>query len=124
MAGTSPTRTREPRHPGVYAEKTPERPAIIMADGSGMLTFAGYEMRSNQCAHLLRQVGLRRGDGVALFMRNELDFMPMVWGAWRAGLRVTAIATHLKAPELDFIVGDCEASSIRIICIIIKPLKR
>jgi long-chain acyl-CoA synthetase len=112
MPGTLPTRTREPMHPGVHAQKTPDRPAIIMADGSGMLTFAGYEMRSNQCAHLLRQMGLQRGDGVALFMHNELDFMPLVWGAWRAGLRVTAIATHLKPAELDFILGDCGAGAL------------
>lgn len=102
----------ELRHPGIYAEKTPDRPAVIMGDSSEVVTFAEYEATSNQCAHLLRACGLKRGDRVAILMENNALYLPLAWGGWRAGLRVTAIATHLSADEVDYILEDSGASAL------------
>jgi acyl-CoA synthetase (AMP-forming)/AMP-acid ligase II len=104
------------RHPGIYAERTPDRPAVVMVGLDGQtahtLTFAEFEALSNQCAHLLRQAGLERGDGLAVFMENNLYYTALVWGGLRAGLRLTAIATHLTPSEVDYILSDSGASAL------------
>jgi fatty-acyl-CoA synthase len=99
-------------HVGLFADKTPDRPAIIMGRTGEIITFAQYEAISNQCAHLLRQCGLERGDRVALLMENNARYLPLAWGGMRAGLRVTAIATHLSASEVDYILENSEAKAL------------
>ncbi|MEM8976836.1 MAG: acyl-CoA synthetase, partial [Pseudomonadota bacterium] len=71
--------------------------------------FAQYEARSNQVAHLLRSLGLSRGDRVAIYMENNAEYLMLAWGALRTGLRVTAIATHLASDEIDYILNDSGA---------------
>jgi non-ribosomal peptide synthetase component F len=41
-------------HPGVFAAKEPERPAVIMGAAGPVLTYAELEARSNQVAWLAR----------------------------------------------------------------------
>lgn len=99
-------------HPGAFAARTPDRPAVIMANGGRVISFSEYEALSNQCAHLLRQLGLVRGDRLAIFMENHPLYLPLTWGGMRAGLRVTAIATHLSAAEIDYILDDSAARAL------------
>lgn len=99
-------------HPGAFAARTPDRPAIIMANGGRVISFREYEALSNQCAHLLRQLGLVRGDRLAIYMENHPLYLPLAWGGMRAGLRVTAIATHLSGAEIDYILDDSAASAL------------
>lgn len=96
-------------HAGVFAERTPDRPAIVLADSDRVVTFAQYETRSNQVAHLLKSLGLERGDRVAIYMENNAEYLILAWGALRTGLRVTAVATHLSPEEIDYILSDSGA---------------
>ena len=100
------------RHPGLHAERTPERIAVVMAGSGETLSFAEFEALSNRCAQLLRSVGLQRGAGAAIFMENNLYYTALAWGALRAGLRLTAIATHLTPGEVDYILGDSGACAL------------
>lgn len=100
------------RHPGVWAERTPDRAAVVLAETGATLTFSQFEALSNQCAQLLRDAGLRRGDGLAILMENNLHYTALAWGALRAGLRLTAIATHLTPTEVDYILDDSGAAAL------------
>jgi long-chain acyl-CoA synthetase len=100
------------RHPGVFAEKTPERPAVIFGTSGAMLSFAELEALSNQFAHLLREIGVARGDRVAVLLENHLMYLALAWGAFRSGARFVAIATHLSPDEVDYILADSGASVI------------
>ncbi len=96
-------------HPFHHAANQPEKPAIIMANSGQTLSYAGLEARSNQAAQLYRACGLKRGDGIAIFMENNIDYLPLCWGAQRAGLIFTCISTKLTAEEAGYIVQDCGA---------------
>lgn len=93
-------------HPSVHARTTPDKPAYIMAATGEVVTYAELDARSNQGAHLLRSLGLRRGDGIALMLENDSGFFEIVWAAQRAGLYYTCISTRLAAPEIAFIIAD------------------
>lgn len=99
-------------HPFVHAAATPDRPAIIMANSGATMTYAELDARSNQVAHLLRGHGLQRGDTVAIFLENCLDYLAIAWGAQRAGLVYVAMATKLTADEAGYIINDSGAQVI------------
>jgi acyl-CoA synthetase (AMP-forming)/AMP-acid ligase II len=96
-------------HPFHHAANTPDLPAIIMANSGETLSYAELEARSNQAAQLYRAAGLMRGDVIAIFLENHIDYLPLCWGAQRAGLIFTCISTKLTADEAGYIVTDCGA---------------
>lgn len=96
-------------HPYVYAEKTPDKPAYIMASTGKAVTYRELEDRSNQIAQLFRASGLKTGDAIAIFMENNPEFLQICWAAQRSGLYYTAISSRLTAGEVAYIVKDCGA---------------
>ncbi|MET8427842.1 acyl-CoA synthetase [Nocardia sp. NPDC004860] len=96
-------------YPGVYAERTPDRPAVIMSDTGETLTFADLEERSARLARLLYERGLRRGDNFALLAENGPRYYEAYWAAQRSGLYITAINHNLSPSEVAYIVNDCGA---------------
>lgn len=96
-------------HLSEIADRTPDKPAIVMADGSRSVTFAELDRRSRQVAALVRARGLGAGDHVALAMGNRPEFLEAAWGAQRAGLYWTPVNWHLTADEASYVVDDCGA---------------
>ena len=96
-------------HPSHFAKTSPDKPAFIMGRSGEVVTYLQLEQRSNQIAHLLRSLGLKADDHIAIHMENNCHFIEIVWGAQRAGIIYTAISTHLKEDEIAYIVDNCEA---------------
>src|ERR1700759_1395603 len=96
-------------HPSVIAQTTPDKPAIVMASTGESITFKELDDRSNQGAQLFRALGLKTGDGIAIFMENNIRFHEICWAAQRAGLYFTAISSRLTAGEVEYIVKDANA---------------
>lgn len=99
-------------HPSIHAQTSPSKPAIIMGDGSGSLTYEELNARSNQAAQLYRAHGLKPGDCAAFFLENSPAFFELIWGAQRAGLLFACISTKLSAGEAAYIVGDSGAKML------------
>jgi long-chain acyl-CoA synthetase len=99
-------------HPFHHAASQPDTPAIIMAGSGETLTYAELEAQSNRIAHLLRGLGLVRGDTIAILMHNEIDFLPICWAAQRSGLVYVAMSTKLTADEAGYIAQDSGAKAI------------
>lgn len=96
-------------HPGIYAKKNPHKPAYIMAGSGEVISYGELEATSNQGAHLLRSLGLKRGDHIAICMENHPRFLQICWSAFRSGLYITAISYRLQSAEVEYIVTDCGA---------------
>ncbi len=95
--------------PGDIAAAEPDKIAYIMASSGQEITYAELERRANQGAHLFRQLGLQRGDHIALLLENHPCFFQICWAAQRAGLYYTAISWRLQQAEVEYIVNNCEA---------------
>ena len=93
-------------HPVRHAETTPDKPAYIMAATGETVTYAQLNARANQGAHLLRSLGLKRGDGIAVLMDNSARYLEVLWAAERSGVYCTCIASKLTAGEAAYIVRD------------------
>jgi long-chain acyl-CoA synthetase len=99
-------------HPGIFAAKDPQRPAVIMGATGTVVTYAELEARSNRVAWLARRSGLRPGDGLAAIMENRPELLDLAWGAQRSGLQFTAVNWHLTAEEAGYVVTDSGASMV------------
>ena len=99
-------------YPGTWAATTPDKPALVMAGSGRTLTYAELDERSTRLANHLRDVGLRRGDVVALLADNTPEAYEVYWAVLRSGLYVTAVNHHLSADETAYIVRDCGARAL------------
>ncbi len=99
-------------HLRAIAEKSPEKPAYIMAATGETVNYRELDARSSQLAHLFRDRGLKRGDSIAVFMENNSRYFEVTWAAQRSGLYYTAISSRLTAGEVAYILNDCGAKAL------------
>jgi long-chain acyl-CoA synthetase len=96
-------------HPRLHAAAHPDKPAVIMSDGSGSLTYGELELRTNRGAQLLRSLGIGRGETIAYWLPNCPEVFEVYWAGQRAGLYITPIATQLTGAEADYIIENSGA---------------
>src|SRR5258708_20744966 len=100
-----------PRHmtPTWHAEHTPDVPAIAMGASGETVNYAQLEERF---ARALRSRGLAAGDHIAIFMENNRPYLEVAWAAQRSGLYYTAVNTHLRPGEVQYVLDDCGAVAV------------
>ena len=91
------------------ARSDPKKPAIIHSTSGKIHSFAEYEARANQLAHLCRDMGLGHRGHIAQLMENCLEFAEIGGAAVRAGLYYTSISAYLSADEIAYIVSDSQS---------------
>lgn len=106
MSATSPAVRA---HPRLVAQRSPERPAIIMADTGQSLTYAELVARADQAARVFAALGVNAGDTVAFLLQNHIRFPELCWAAKNSGLHYVAISGQLTAPDLAYVLEDCGA---------------
>ena len=109
MTGDPPE--ERPRHLGPRAAAHPDRPAVVMVGTGEVTTYRELDERSNRLAHAFRRAGLRPGDHLALMMSNSSELLEVAWAAQRAGLYYTALNSHLRREEAQYILDDCGAQA-------------
>src|SRR5262245_46228663 len=98
--------------PSWHASHTPDKPAIIMAASGEVLTYAELEDASSRFARALRARGFREGDQIAVLMENNRAYLEITWAAQRSGLHYTAINSHLRQAEVQYVLDDCGAKAL------------
>ncbi|MGZ4757596.1 MAG: AMP-binding protein, partial [Acidimicrobiales bacterium] len=99
-----------PMTPTWHAERTPDAVAVIMGSSGETTTYAELEDRSTRLARALRLRGIAEGDHIAILMENNRPFLEVAWAAQRSGLHYTAINSHLRPAEVQYVLDDCGAS--------------
>ena len=101
-----------PLTPSWHAEHAPGAPAIIMGGSAELVTYAQLEDRSSRIARALRARGVHEGDTIAILMDNSHQLFEVAWAAQRSGLRYTAVNSHLRAAEVQYVLDDCGAVAL------------
>jgi long-chain acyl-CoA synthetase len=99
-------------HPSIFAASHPDRLAYVVVPNGEQVTYAQLEARSNQAAHLLRSLGLKRGDVIAILLENNSRYYELAWAADRSGLYYVCISTRLAVDEAAFILRDSGAQAL------------
>lgn len=100
------------------AQQFPSRPAIIFptAIGSRMLagrmTYRDLEHATNRFANALIQLGIQKGDRVALIFPNSPQLVIAYFGALKAGATVVMFNPVYTAPEIERQLNDSGAETV------------
>lgn len=95
----------------IQAQKAPSALAVVEPDGTTH-TRGEILSRSNRLVKGLRALGLQAGDTVAMALPNSARVMELFMAIAQAGFRLTPLNWHLAAPEIAYILKDCEAKAL------------
>ncbi|MCC2112491.1 MAG: AMP-binding protein, partial [Hyphomicrobiales bacterium] len=80
-----------------------------LVSGDRHMTRAELDDRAARAAHGFRDIGVKPGDSIALFLRNDFVFFEASLAAQRIGAYAVPINWHFKAEEVEYILNDCGA---------------
>jgi fatty-acyl-CoA synthase len=101
-----------PLHLGAQAAEAPDAPAVIMGASGQVVSYGELDAASNRLAGLLRHEGFTTGGQVAILMENNAAYLVVAWAAQRSGLYYTALNSHLRSAEVQYILDDCGATAL------------
>jgi 4-hydroxybenzoate-CoA ligase len=82
---------------------------LAYADTVSELTYGGLQQQSCRVANMLRRLGVRREERVAMIMLDTVDFPAVFLGAIRAGIVPVPLNTLLTADQYAYVLADCRA---------------
>ena len=84
----------------------------VTAVESGQETLSYLELhnRSQACAAVLTERGLRAGDRIVLLLPNSLEALAWFFGAMRVGAVVVVVSVSLKSPQVGYIARHSGAT--------------
>ncbi|KAF3996049.1 class I adenylate-forming enzyme family protein [Glaciimonas immobilis] len=92
-----------------HARLSPQKIGVM--DTTRSLTFRQWQERASRLGNGLLDLGLKKGDRVALLAYNCIEWMEMYVGLSQAGLVAVPINFRLSAPEIAYIIKNCGASA-------------
>ncbi|MBN8506202.1 MAG: acyl--CoA ligase, partial [Burkholderiales bacterium] len=88
----------------------PDRVAVCLGE-QPVWTYGEWADQAARLARGLREsLGLQPGERVALFMRNQPEYLLWLHAAWWAGLAVVPVNAKLHPEELHYVLQDTGAA--------------
>lgn len=100
------------------AERFPDKAALVAATDAGEVKRLSYRSLVERTADLsagLASIGVRRGDRVALWMTNTLEWVIGAYAAMRIGAAIVPINTFLKPVEVEYFLAQSGARHLLMI---------
>jgi acyl-CoA synthetase (AMP-forming)/AMP-acid ligase II len=79
--------------------------------GAARMTYRAFHLRSNQLAHALARLGVRRGDRVAVLAGNRVEYPIVYFGVLKLGAIVVPVNARFTAAEVAHVVNHAEAET-------------
>src|SRR5215813_11700844 len=91
-------------------ERTPEKEFLFEEPGTRVYTYAEFDSAVNKTANLLLAMGLQKGDRVALFLTNRVEYLILYFACFKVGAWAGPINAMLKPAEVNYILANSGAS--------------
>ena len=82
---------------------------LAFTDTVSQLTYGDLQSQSRRFANLLKRLGVRREERVAMIMLDTVEFPTVFLGAMRAGIVPVPLNTLLTAEQYAYVLSDCRA---------------
>jgi len=82
---------------------------LAYTDTVSELTYRALQQQTCRVANLLRRLGVRREERVAMIMLDTVDFPALFLGAMRAGVVPVPLNTLLTTEQYAYVLADCRA---------------
>ena len=91
------------------AEKYADKTFLFAAEDGRSWTYAEFDRIVNRTANLLAMRGAKKGAAVSLLLPNSAEYVIAYFACWKIGAIANPVNSLLKADEIAFVVGNCEA---------------
>ncbi|NYZ17965.1 AMP-binding protein [Azospirillum sp. RWY-5-1] len=92
------------------AGRTPDATALIA--GNARRSFAALDAESDALAHTLQELGIVRGDRVAVMLDNSVDYVAALFGILKAGGVYVPVNPSTRPDKLAFLLADCGVKAL------------
>ncbi len=92
------------------SDRHPEKTALV-CDGK-RLSYREIDGMADRVAHGLRDLGVKRGDRVAIYLQNSVEAVAGIFGVLKASATFVAINATIKRDKLLYILNNCRAAAI------------
>src|SRR3569833_3977385 len=82
---------------------------LAYTDTATELTYHALQQQPCRVANLLRRLGVRREERVAMIMLDPVDFPAVFLGAMRAGIVPVPLNALLTSDQYGYVLADCRA---------------
>jgi 4-hydroxybenzoate-CoA ligase len=82
---------------------------LAYTDTVSELTYGELQQQTRRVANMLRRLGVRREERVAMIMLDTVDFPMVFLGAIRAGVVPVPLNTLLTTDQYAYVLADCRA---------------
>src|ERR1700720_2425857 len=82
---------------------------LAFTDTVSDLTYGDLQQQTRRAANMLRRLGVRREERVAMIMLDTIDFPIVFLGAIRAGVVPVPLNTLLTSDQYAYVLADCRA---------------
>ncbi len=82
---------------------------VVFDDTVSQITYGQLQQQTRRVGNMLRRLGIRREERVAMIMLDTVDFPIVFLGAIRAGVVPVPLNTLLTSEQYAYILGDCRA---------------
>jgi len=90
------------------SKKRGKKTALLLNDDK--ISYAEIHKAADKLAAYLSEKGVKKGDKVALFLRNSAEFIYAIFAVSKLGAILVPINTFLKSEELSYILEDSGSS--------------
>ncbi|MFQ5559902.1 MAG: class I adenylate-forming enzyme family protein [Nitrospinota bacterium] len=92
------------------ADRFPEKEALV--HGKARFTYREIESQANKIARYFEDQGFKKGERVALLVRNSIDYVSAYYGILKAGCVVVPLNTGMDGGDLSRISANCNAKAV------------
>jgi amino acid adenylation domain-containing protein len=92
------------------AQRRPDKVALVC--GAARFSYAQLDLMANRLALALRARGVRRGDRVAIYLRNRPEAVVAIFAALKADAAFVVINRTTKREKLARILSNCRAAAL------------
>ncbi len=103
--------------PALLAQRvsqTPEKEFLFSEADGRTFTYSAFQSAVNRTARLIAAKGIQKGDVVSLLMPNSVEYIIAYFACWQLGALAGPINSLLKAPELEFVMSNSEATALMV----------
>lgn len=91
--------------------------------GDRTLTTDEFEQRARRAASAISDLGVKKGDGIALYLRNDLAYFEASFGAGMMGIYPVPVNWHYTPDEANYLLIDSEVKLLLIHADLYDPIK-
>jgi len=92
------------------ADIRPEKTALVC--GVHRFVYQELEAAANRMAHGLKDLGVRRGDRVVVFLEPSVEAVVSIFATLKAGGVFVPVNPQVKARKAAFLLDDCQAKAL------------